>query len=221
MTGQQTKSPIEGLIFDFDGVIVDSVQLKVDAFLEMYRGQPPEILQAVEHYQRYHGGISRSRKFAYFEAELLGRPANEARIADLSERYARLVEEKVVASPLIAGAEEFLTRYAKDIPCYVISGTPERELQRIADRRGLTPYFKRLMGFPTSKERGIELFLEDGPFPRDRVAMIGDAMTDHDAAVATGVAFVGVTAPGVPHFFPESTRTVQDLTELAGALNLG
>ena len=130
------------------------------------------------------------------------------------------MEDKVVAAPLIPGAEEFLTRFAAHIPCYVISGTPEDELQRIAERRGLSTFFKRLMGFPRSKEQGIELFLEDGPYPRDRVAMIGDAMTDHDAAVATGVPFVGVAPPGVPHFFPESTRTVRDLTELAAALNL-
>jgi len=215
-----TTGPIAGLIFDFDGVIVDSVQLKVEAFLEMYRGHPPEILEAVEHYQRYHGGISRSRKFAYFETELLGRPPDEARIAEMSERYARLVEDKVVAAPLIPGAEAFLTRYAARIPCSVISGTPEAELQRIAERRGLSGYFRRLMGFPTTKEQGIERFLEEGSFDRDRVAMIGDAMTDHDAAAATGVPFVGVAPSDVPHFFPAATRTVRDLTELAEALGL-
>ena len=210
----------EALIFDFDGVIVDSVQLKVDAFLEMYQGHGEEILQAVEHYQRYHGGISRSRKFEYFEETLLGNPADEDRIAELSERYSRLVEDKVASCPAVDGAVEFLNGKGQDLPCYVISGTPQQELTRIADRRGLSDHFRKMLGFPTTKEQGIEQFLADGPYDRTRVVMIGDAMTDHDAAQATGVGFVGVAPPDVPHFFPDGTILVEDLTGLPQALGL-
>ena len=212
--------PPAALVFDFDGVVVDSVQLKVDAFREMYSGHGDEILQAVEHYQRYHGGISRSKKFAHFERELLGKDADEARIADLSEQYSRIVEDKVASCPPVNGAIEFLERWAAEIPCYVISGTPQEELQRIAERRGLTGYFRILLGFPTTKEGGIERFLADGPYAPDRVVMIGDAMTDHDAAEAVGVGFVGVAPPDVPHFFPEGTVLISDLTGLSAAVGL-
>jgi len=210
--------PAEAVIFDFDGVVVDSVELKVDAFVEMYRDHGSDVMEAVEAYQRYHGGMSRMKKFAYFEAELLGRPADQARINALCAAYSALVEEKVCSCPLIEGAYAFLESYAGRLPFYVISGTPEAELNRIAERRGVSKYFRRLRGSPMSKEEGIEEFLAEGPFRRDRVAMIGDAITDYDAAVATGIGFVGVAPPDVPHFFPDGTRIIPNLETLARAV---
>lgn len=213
--------PVEAVIFDFDGVVVDSVELKVEAFRDMYRDHGAEVMDAVEAYQRYHGGMSRMKKFAYFEAELLGRPADQRRIDALCAAYSKLVEEKVCICPLIDGAEDFLERFSGRLPFYVISGTPEAELNRIAERRGVSKYFRRLRGSPLSKEEGIEEFLADGPFRRDRVAMIGDAITDYDAAAATGIAFVGIAPPGIPHFFPEGTRIIPDLRTLASAVGHG
>lgn len=210
--------PADAGVFDFDGVVVDSVDLKVEAFRDMYRDYGSEIMDAVEAYQRYHGGMSRMKKFAYFEAELMGRPADQARIDALCAAYSALVEEKVCSCPLIAGALDFLEAYADRLPFYVISGTPEAELNRIAERRGVSKYFRSLRGSPMSKEEGIEEFLADGPFRRDRVAMVGDAITDYDAAVATGIDFIGVAPPGVPHFFPEGTHIIPDLSGLAEAI---
>lgn len=227
-TGRQERSlpvalsgPAEAVVFDFDGVVVDSVELKVDAFVDMYRDHGAKVMEAVEAYQRYHGGMSRMKKFAHFEADLLGRPADQAKIDALCAEYSGRVVEKVVACPLIDGALAFLQTYAADIPFYVISGTPEEELNRIAERRDVAQYFRRLRGSPMSKEEGIEEFLADGSFRRDRVAMIGDAITDYDAAVATGIGFVGVAPPGVPHFFPEGTQIIPDLTTLAKAIGRG
>ena len=207
--------PVEAVVFDFDGVVVDSVELKVDAFRDMYRDDGADVMNAVEAYQRYHGGMSRMKKFAYFEAELMGRPANQARIDALCAAYSALVEEKVCTCPLIEGAEAFLERFSGRIPFYVISGTPEAELNRIAERRGVSKYFRRLCGSPMTKEEGLEEFLSDGPFARDRTVMIGDAITDYDAAVATEIGFVGIAPPDVPHFFPDGTRIIPNLVPLA------
>lgn len=210
--------PADAVVFDFDGVVVDSVELKVDAFVDMYREHGDEVMKAVEAYQRYHGGMSRMKKFAHFEAELLGRPADQTRIDELCATYSALVEEKVCACPLIDGALDFLETYSAQLPFYVISGTPEAELNRIAERRGVSKYFRKLRGSPMSKEEGIEEFLADGPYARERVVMIGDAITDYDAAVATRIGFVGVSPPDVPHFFPDGTRIIPNLETFAQAI---
>lgn len=213
-------SAIQAVFFDFDGVIVDSVQLKVDAFREMYIRHGTDIADKVEAYQRYHGGMSRMNKFRHFEAELLGTPADEARIDALCATYSDLVEEKVTTCPLIPGALAFLEAYSPSLPFYIISGTPEPELQRIVERRGISGHFVEVRGSPISKEDALRHFLRSGGYDPMRTAMIGDAMTDHDAAIETGVPFIGVTPPGVPHFFPPGTKTITDMTELAAALGL-
>lgn len=213
-------SDIEAVFFDFDGVIVDSVQLKVDAFREMYLAHGSDIADRVEAYQRYHGGMARMQKFRYFEAELLGRPADDARIDALCATYSDLVEEKVTSCPLVPGAVEFLEKWSASIPFYIISGTPEAELQRITERRGLARHFVEVRGSPLGKGEALRHFLSSGGHYPGRTAMIGDAITDYDAAIETGVPFIGVAPAGVPHFFPEGTRTIPDLLSLEAALGL-
>ena len=50
-------------IFDFDGVIKDSVRVKSDAFVLLYASEGEEFQKRVEEYHLAHGGISRYEKF--------------------------------------------------------------------------------------------------------------------------------------------------------------
>ena len=47
------------LIYDFDGVICDSVGLKTDAFVELYNTENESIQKLVREYHLANGGISR------------------------------------------------------------------------------------------------------------------------------------------------------------------
>ena len=61
------------LIYDFDGVICDSVGLKTDAFVELYSSENENIQKLVKVYHLTNGGISRFEKIKYFETVLLGK----------------------------------------------------------------------------------------------------------------------------------------------------
>jgi len=54
------------LIFDCDGVILDSNRLKSQAFADALLDEPPERIKAFVRYHKQHGGISRYEKFRYF-----------------------------------------------------------------------------------------------------------------------------------------------------------
>ena len=54
------------LVLDFDGVILDSVNIKTKAFEELFQEQPKEIRKKIINYHIKNGGISRYRKFDYF-----------------------------------------------------------------------------------------------------------------------------------------------------------
>ena len=81
------------LIYDFDGVICDSVHIKTEAFVELYASYDIEIQQAVKDHHLKHGGISRFEKFNYFESELLGNTITEKRIEELAQSFTLLVKE--------------------------------------------------------------------------------------------------------------------------------
>ena len=53
-------------IFDFDGVLVDSVELKTIAFVHLYEEYGSHIVDLVIAFHCKNGGMSRFEKFKYF-----------------------------------------------------------------------------------------------------------------------------------------------------------
>lgn len=204
--------PFDGIVFDFDGVILDSARLKLDAFVAFYADEGAEVRRAVADYQRVNGGVSRFVKFRHFEETMLGRPLTDERLEELSRRFSALVEDRVVGAAAIPGAVEALERHAGHIPVFVVSATPEDELRRIVERRGLARCFTEVRGSPLTKKQIVPGLLETHGLQASRTLFVGDSPHDIEAATACGLPFLGVVAPGDENPFPPGTVTVPDLT---------
>ncbi len=123
---------IRAAVFDFDGVIAESTDIKTEAFRRLFDGDE----RAVE-YHEANMGVSRYDKFRHITTEILGRtytPEDERR---LGERFSELVVDEVVRCPFVPGARELLERLAGELPLFVASATPEDEVRRIVSLRGL------------------------------------------------------------------------------------
>lgn len=192
------------LLLDFDGVILDSVGIKIDAYLHIYANEDPEKLKAILEHQRTHGGVTRRLKFRYFETEVFGRVISDEGIEILSTAYTRLVHEAVLTCPFIPGARELLDCVRGKAAMHVISGTPREELEDVVKRRGLTPYFTSLHGAPVTKLNAFREILEACGYPPHRILAIGDAVTELEAASSLGIPFLGISPPGeLPTFSPD------------------
>jgi phosphoglycolate phosphatase len=97
---------------------------------------------------------------------------------------------------------------------FIVSGTPQEELVRIVDRRGLARHFAGVFRSPAEKPELIRDILGRYRLAAAACVFVGDAMTDHDAAEACGVPFIGRVAAGSPDPFPSGTNVIRDLTEL-------
>lgn len=206
---------IKAIVFDFDGVILQSVDIKTKAFEALFASEAPEDVARIVAHHLAHGGVSRFEKFRHAYREILKRPLSSEEEIALGRRFNVLVEEAVSVCPWVPGAREFLEARHKQLPLFVASGTPQEELTRIVERRNLKAYFRAVYGTPTKKDvilRSIAAGLRCGA---NDLLMVGDAMTDHDAARATGAAFVGVETPGSPNIFPKGVTVLPDLTGLA------
>ena len=62
---------MKAIIFDFDGVILDSVDVKTKAFKQMYSIYGDDVMRKVVDYHLLNGGISRYKKFKYFHENFL------------------------------------------------------------------------------------------------------------------------------------------------------
>ena len=205
----------QAIIFDFDGVIVESGDIKTQAFAELYRAHGEHIVTEVVRYHCQNGGMSRYLKFRYFQENLLNNPPLTAEEENtLDQRFSALVIEAVIASQAVAGAEALIQKAATRMPLFVASGTPEHELRTIVERRGLAPYFTEVRGSPLSKQTLIANIIATHSLTPERVLMIGDAMADYHGAAANGTAFLGRVRPGDNNPFPAHVKTVPDLCAL-------
>ncbi len=65
---------IKAIVFDFDGVILESAQIKTETFADVVKDYPKEQADAFVAYHITHMGISRHVKFQYFIEEILKQP---------------------------------------------------------------------------------------------------------------------------------------------------
>jgi len=187
---------IKAVVFDFDGVILESADIKTDAFVELFTDRP-EHVDAIRAHHLKNLGISRYEKFAWIYANLFDEPLTEAGSRELGERFSALVFDKVLACPFVPGAEATLAELHGQMPLYVASGTPHEELIRIVEGRDLGGYFEAVHGSPRPKASVLQEVAEAHGVRRDEVLMVGDGESDYRAAQAAGTRFYARRTPKV------------------------
>ncbi|MCE7995993.1 MAG: HAD family hydrolase [Roseivirga sp.] len=174
--------------FDFDGVVLESGDIKTEAFVELYDGLG--ISEEVKKHHLENQGISRFGKFKWIAENLLNQTYTEEAGAELGNRFSALVKQKVIAAPFVPGFETLINQLSDaQHYCVVASGTPETELLDIVEKRGLSGYFHEVHGSPKSKESIVIDVLQRKELDRRDCLFFGDASTDHEAAAATNLDF--------------------------------
>jgi HAD superfamily hydrolase (TIGR01549 family) len=206
-------SRFDAVVFDFDGVLVESVSVKTQAFADLYSGYGAPVVEQVVAFHLANGGMSRFDKFRYFHNKLLGLPLSVEEESRLAAEFNARVEAAVIASPWVVGAEQFLAEYHASIPLFVASGTPEEELKRILQERHISHYFRAAFGSPATKEQILRGILKNGGYRPEKVLMIGDSLLDMEGAKKAGTCFLGRFTPP-DNIFPLGMPVLPDMTGL-------
>jgi len=210
------STAIRAIVFDFDGVILESAEVKTEAFVELYAAYGPDIVDGVRAHHLANLGISRFKKFAWIAEHLLHEPLDQAGLDALGKRFAVLALAKVLSSPFVPGAEQALIELAPRYKLFVASGTPHDELAMIVERRGLGPYFVEVHGSPSGKPEIVHGIMARHGLSNDEIVFVGDGTSDHDAALATRVQFLARDTPDVhDHWVRVGVRREPDMTRLA------
>lgn len=205
---------IKAVIFDFDGVILESASIKTEAFRVIARDYPKEQADALVRYHMEHMGISRHVKFRYFIEKILGEEYTDGKETALAERFRQIVFQRVMACPFVPGALEFLVRNYQKYDFYIASGTPDAEMHEVVTGRGLEKYFREVHGTPAKKAEIITDIMGRHGYDCSEVLFVGDAGTDRDAAAACGIAFVGRNTPENVEVFRSVENRIDDLRQL-------
>lgn len=177
------------LLWDFDGVILDSMHIRDLGFEKVLSEYPPSQVSQLLKYHRANGGLSRYVKFRYFFEVIRGEQIDDAQVQQLAEKFSVIMRELLTdPSNLITDAVEFLKSNHKSTEMHVVSGSDQEELRFLCDRLGLAGYFHSINGSPTPKKELVRRLLT---LNNDTYALIGDSMNDYDAARANGIDFYG------------------------------
>jgi HAD superfamily hydrolase (TIGR01549 family) len=180
---------IKVVIFDFDGVIVESIDIKTEAFRQLFKGYPKHV-DAILQYHRDNGGISRQEKIKYFYKNILKLSLTDDLLNELCDGFSKLVVDEVVAAPFVKGAKELLEQLKGKYKVFVISGTPQDEMREIVQRRQLQSYFDGVFGSPDQKADITKRILKRAAIQPSEAVFVGDAVNDLNAAKANNVKFI-------------------------------
>jgi len=209
-----TVRPIDLVVFDCDGVLLDTMPAKIKAFQqwlpEQYESYRAEFTDLV-----MHGfGKSRYSHIRTFYQEILGQEITEEFVEAEAERFADICEPLCASAPWRIGSEEFVTACRNaGIPRYVLSGTPQKPLEQMLASTGAESYFDVIIGSPPQKPESMERILAETGVPAERTLFVGDANADHVAALHVGAHFVYFPSEAPPPKAAVET-TVNDLREL-------
>ena len=112
------------MVFDCDGVLIESNRVKTLAFGQTVSEFGQEAMDRMMAYHRENGGMSRWKKFEWFYREVACAPLSDEMMDRLCDRFTRLCLDAVLAAPMVPGAKESLNFLSGRLPMFVASVQP-------------------------------------------------------------------------------------------------
>lgn len=178
----------DAIFWDFDGVIKDSVDVKTAAFESLFLPYGSIVASRVRAHHESHGGVSRFDKIPLY-LEWAGLPTTADQINVFCNRFSSLVLQGVVDSPWVPGVRDYLLQNYGRQYFFLITATPQVEIEWIVGELGIAHCFCEIHGAPMNKKNAIARVVERRAIERGKAVVIGDAETDLLAACANGITF--------------------------------
>lgn len=205
---------IKAIIFDFDGVILESAEIKTTAFGKLFEAEHPDKTEAIVNYHMRNMGISRYVKFRYIYENILKLPLSQQREEDLGKKFSDIVLQEILLAPFVPGALEFLVKNRNKYLLFIASGTPEEELRHILKERQISHLFDEALGTPAHKTEIIRYILHKYSLHKEEIVFVGDAESDLIAAEEAGVSFIARITQESSQDIQGCCNKITDLTEL-------
>jgi phosphoglycolate phosphatase-like HAD superfamily hydrolase len=213
----RASSP-EAIFFDVDGVLIDSLQVKGEAFALAFADYPSARDSIIE-FHLANGGVNRIDKISRIFANINGREATDAELSERVRAFRKAVVEQVVAAPEISGANAALAHWSALAPLHAVSATPADELELILQRRRIAQYFTSINGWPPKKTELLPLLVRRFGYTPGRCITVGDSAEDEAAASAAGTLFVRVVTT-TENRMQETFPVIDNLQGLTHAVRL-
>lgn len=187
-------SQAETLIFDCDGVVLDSNRLKTEAFRIAAEPYGDAAAAALVAHHVANGGVSRYVKFAHFLDHIVPECASKGEgpgLQALLSVYAKAVGAGLMTCPVADGLAELRAATPK-ARWMIVSGGDQAELSAVFAARDIAEYFDGgIFGSPEAKDAILAREIKAGAI-RGPAVFLGDSHLDYEAATQAELDFVFV-----------------------------
>lgn len=209
---------LRAIIFDCDGVLVDSEPLHFAAFKKSL-GAEGDSLSEEMYKERYLALDDRGAFQKIFEDK--GTPLEPARLADLMDAKMKIYDELVRTEGLLPypAVPEFIMAVAQRYPLAVASGSRRHELELALETAGIRPHFEAVISaddvengkpHPESYLKALDALNRTGQRPTairpEECVVIEDSKQGITSAHAAGMKCIAVATS-----FPSFELAVADL----------
>lgn len=177
------------VFWDFDGVIKDSVDIKTQAYEQLFLDYGDKVSKWVRSHHEENGGMSRFEKIPLYLRQAGIRDDIDT-VDYFCNEFSNLVVQKVIDSPWVPGVLDYLNRKELRTKFILVTATPKGEIDEIADRINISRCFEKVFGSPYDKADIIADFMKTYALNSDDALMIGDAKADLVAADKNSIRFL-------------------------------
>jgi len=174
------------IIFDFDGVIINSHKVKTEAFYKIFKPYGKNVANKAKKFHERNIGKSRFFKFKFILKKILNKNITKSELAKLDKNFDTFVQKKIKLMIPSKYLLKFLKGQKYNNNLYISTGTPQNKIIQILKEKNLLSYFKKIYGSPSSKISHINEIKKSNK----NVLFIGDSLEDYNAAKKTNINFV-------------------------------
>ncbi|AGC78671.1 phosphoglycolate phosphatase-like HAD superfamily hydrolase [Nonlabens dokdonensis] len=183
---------IKNILWDFDGVILDSMKVRDWGFREIFEHFDKEKVDKLIDYHRVNGGLSRYVKIRYFYESILNKNISDEEVLVHATAFSDLMRSELTDKKnLIKETVDFIEANHSNYNFHIVSGSDQEELRFICKELGLAVYFNSIHGSPTPKNKLVSDLMFENKYDSNETILIGDSINDYEAAVANSLTFYG------------------------------
>lgn len=179
------------IVFDFDGVLVESNEVKHRTFQEIFLEYPKKYDEIMA-YHLANNAIDRFKKFHHIAQNILMIKESRDLEKTWATRFQKRTREEILKASSVEGSLEMLNYFMDRVPMYLASATPDEEILFLVRARSLEKFFKKIYGSKTAKSHALfEIIQQGGGKNAKEVLFIGDSPEDYKSGEEAGVTFIG------------------------------
>ena len=186
------------LVFDCDGVVLNSNTIKTNAFRDVTLQFGESASASFMTFHKKNGGVSRYKKFEHFLEVVLPGCAPEFFIrdkheilCDLTAQFAKEIRTGLLQCEVAKGLT-ILREAMPNTRWLVVSGADQTELRELFYQRGMSHYFDAgIFRSPKNKLTIVEGLIKSGQIHLPAL-FLGDSLLDYEVSKAFGLDFIFV-----------------------------